>query len=176
MAWFRPIRYRAWEQEARARGWRDWPYWAVLVTLVDAVAFAVLIGRGHSRGRVVAAVFWLAAIVCLGPVGLYRIDAVSVPLAILGCLWLLRRPALAAALLAAATWIKVWPAALLAAAVVAVLRRARVIAAAALVSVAVPRGRSGATLGKISADDVALAWTPEKSPSMPKTQLATCTL
>lgn len=111
--------------------------WAVLVTLADAVAFAVLIGRGHSRGRVVAAVFWLAAIVCLGPVGLYRIDAVSVPLAILGCLWLLRRPALAAALLAAATWIKVWPAALLAAAVVAVRRRARVIAAAALVSVAV---------------------------------------
>ncbi|MFI8631187.1 glycosyltransferase 87 family protein [Microbacterium sp. NPDC077663] len=111
--------------------------WAVLVTLVDAVAFAVLIGRVRSRGRVAGAVFWLAAIVCLGPVGMYRIDAISVPLAILGCLWLLRRPGLAAALLAAATWIKVWPAALLAAAVVAVRRRATVIAAAALVSVAV---------------------------------------
>lgn len=111
--------------------------WAVLVVLLDAVAFAVLIGRARSRGRVTGAVFWLAAIVCLGPVGVYRIDAISVPLAILGCLWLLRRPGLAAALLAAATWIKVWPAALLAAAVVAVRRRATVIAAAALVSVAV---------------------------------------
>ncbi|CAL4860487.1 glycosyltransferase 87 family protein [Microbacterium sp. MM2322] len=108
--------------------------WAILVTVLDAVAFAVLVGRGRSRGRIAASVFWLAAIVCLGPVGMYRIDGVSVPLAILGCLWLLRRPWLASVLLAAATWIKIWPAALVAAAVVAVRRRSVVIAAAALTS------------------------------------------
>lgn len=111
--------------------------WAILVTLLDAVAFAVLIGSGRSIGRRCAAGFWLAAIVALGPVGMYRIDAVSVPLAILGCLWLLRRPGVAAALLAAATWIKIWPAALVATAVVAVRRRSVVLGAGALVSVVV---------------------------------------
>jgi hypothetical protein len=111
--------------------------WAVLVTLIDAIAFAVLVGRGRSHGRVVASWFWLVAIACLGPVGMYRIDGVSVPLAILGCLWLLRRPWVAAGLLAAATWIKVWPAALLAAAVVAIRRRSAVVGGAVVVSLVV---------------------------------------
>ena len=38
----------------------------------------------------------------------------TVPLTILGCLWLAGRPWLASVLLAAATWIKVWPAAIIA--------------------------------------------------------------
>lgn len=108
--------------------------WAVLVTVVDAAAFRVLVGRGRSQGRVVAAVFWLVFIAALGPVGMYRLDAITVPLAVAGCLWLLTRPAVAAALLAAATWIKVWPAALLLAAVVTVRRRLAVIGSAAAVS------------------------------------------
>ncbi|MCT9818701.1 hypothetical protein N3K63_00230 [Microbacterium sp. W1N] len=108
--------------------------WALLVTAVDAAAFAVLVGRGSSQGRQVAAWFWLAAIVLLGPVGLYRLDGITVALAVLGCLWLVRRPAVAAVLLAAATWMKVWPAALLAAAVIALRRRLVIIAGALAVS------------------------------------------
>ena len=54
---------------------------------------------------------------------MYRIDAVTVPLAVAGCLWLVGRPLVASVLLAVATWIKVWPAALLAAAFIAVRRR-----------------------------------------------------
>ncbi len=111
--------------------------WAVLVTVADAVAFRTLLGRGRSHGRTVAAWFWLAAIACLGPVGMYRIDGVTVPVAILGCLWLIGRPWLASVLLAAATWMKVWPAALLAAAVVAVRRRGAIVGGAAIVSAAV---------------------------------------
>ncbi|MFJ6679956.1 hypothetical protein ACIQLK_12650 [Microbacterium sp. NPDC091382] len=111
--------------------------WAILVTVLDAIAFAILIGAGRSTGRLTAAGFWLVAVVALGPVGMYRIDAISVPLAILGCLWLLRRPGVAGALLAAATWIKIWPAALVATAVVAVRRRSVVLGAGALVSVVV---------------------------------------
>ncbi len=111
--------------------------WAVLVTVADAVAFRILLGRGRSHGRTVAAWFWLAAIACLGPVGMYRIDGVTVPVAILGCLWLIGRPWLASVLLAAATWMKVWPAALLAAAVVAVRRRGAIVGGAAIVSAAV---------------------------------------
>ncbi len=112
------------------------PAWAIMVGIVDAVAFGVLVGRGRSTGRTVAAWFWLAFIALMGPVALYRLDAVTVPLGIMGCLWLLGRPWIGAILLAAATWIKVWPAALLAAAVIAVRRRFAVIGGALAVSLA----------------------------------------
>ena len=111
--------------------------WGILITLLDAVAFAVLVGRGRSRGRLFAAWFWLAAILALGGVGMFRLDAVTVPLAVAGSLWLAGRPWLGSALLAVATWIKVWPAALLAAAVIAVRRRSAVVGGAVVVSVVV---------------------------------------
>jgi Protein of unknown function (DUF2029). len=94
----------------------------------------MLVGRARSRGRSLAAWFWLAFILLLGPVGMYRLDGITVPLAIAGCLWLVGRPWLAAALLAIATWIKVWPAALLAAALIAARRRLSIIGGAAVVS------------------------------------------
>ncbi|MDF2917903.1 MAG: hypothetical protein K0S70_2120 [Microbacterium sp.] len=110
--------------------------WAIFVTALDAVAFAVLVGRARSRGRVTAAWFWLAAILLLGPVGLYRLDAVTVALAVMGGLWLRGRPWLAGILLAVATWIKVWPAAIIAAAVIALRRRWALVGAGLVVSVA----------------------------------------
>ena len=108
--------------------------WAIIVTLCDAAAFAVLVGTGRSRGRWLAGWFWLVFILLLGPVGMYRLDGVTVPLAIAGCLWLVGRPWLASALLAIATWIKVWPAALLGAAVIAVRQRLFLIGGALAVS------------------------------------------
>ncbi|MBN9178462.1 MAG: DUF2029 domain-containing protein [Microbacterium sp.] len=109
--------------------------WAILVTLMDAVAFAMLVGRGRSASRVAAAWFWLGFIALLGPVGLYRLDGFTVPLVIIGCLWLVGRPWVASMILAIATWIKVWPAAVLAAAVVSVevLRRRGALVGGALV-------------------------------------------
>lgn len=114
--------------------------WGLVVTAADAVAFAVLVGRGRSRGRVLAAWFWLAALLALGGVGMFRLDAFTVPLAIAGSLWLVGRPWLGSGLLAVATWIKVWPAALLAAAVIALRRRLAVIGGAAVVSALVLAG------------------------------------
>lgn len=108
--------------------------WAVLVTLCDAAAFWMLVGRGRSVGRRAAAWFWLAAVVALGPVALYRIDAMTVPLAVAGALWLVGRPWLGSALLAVATWMKVWPAAVIAAGVVAVRRRGAVLGGALAVT------------------------------------------
>ncbi|MDZ8171118.1 hypothetical protein [Microbacterium xanthum] len=111
--------------------------WALLITILDACAFAVLVGSARSRGRVAAAAFWLVFALALGPVGMYRLDGVTVPLAVLGALWLVRRPWVAATLLAVATWIKVWPAALLGAAVVSSRRPLPVLAAATVTSVVV---------------------------------------
>lgn len=108
--------------------------WAILVTLADALAFAMLVGRGRSAGRRAAAWFWLAFILFLGPVGIYRLDGITVPLAIAGGLWLVGRPWLGSILLAVATWIKVWPAALIAAAVIVARRRLAVIGGALVVS------------------------------------------
>lgn len=114
--------------------------WAVMVTAIDAIAFRVLIGggrrRGTSRRRGRAAWCWLAAVLLLGPVGIYRIEAVVVPIALMGLLWLRSRVRVASLLLAAAVWIKIWPAALVGAALVAVRRRWIVLLTAVLVSVA----------------------------------------
>lgn len=110
------------------------PAWAVFVTILDALAFWMLVGKGRSRGRSVAAWFWLAAILLLGPVGMYRLDGVTVALAVAGSLWLVGRPWLGSIVLAVATWIKVWPAAMLAAAVVALRRRLTLIGGALVVS------------------------------------------
>ncbi|GGH47632.1 glycosyltransferase 87 family protein [Microbacterium album] len=108
--------------------------WALLVTACDAVAFGMLLGTAGSRSRRLAAWFWLAFSAALGPVGMYRLDAITVPLAVAGLVWLARRPLVGAALLAAGAWIKVWPAALLAAAFVALRRRADVVTGAIVVT------------------------------------------
>ncbi|BFM24148.1 glycosyltransferase family 87 protein [Microbacterium sp. che218] len=110
------------------------PAWAITVSLFNLVAFVILVGKGRSTGRVLAAWFWLAAILLVGPVGLYRIDGITVPFAILGGIWMLRRPFLASVLLSVAVWMKVWPAAILAAGLVAIRRRLALVYGAVAVS------------------------------------------
>lgn len=110
------------------------PAWALVVTLANAAAFAVLIGRGRSKGRTVAAGFWLAFIAALGPIGMFRLDGFTVPLVLAGALWLIGRPWLGAILLTVAAWMKVWPAAILAAAVIAVRRRLALVGGALAVT------------------------------------------
>ncbi|WP_341934896.1 hypothetical protein MRBLWO14_000494 [Microbacterium sp. LWO14-1.2] len=114
--------------------------WAALVAALDALAFAALVGRSPSRPRRLGAWFWVAALLLLGPIALYRIDAITVPIAVIGGLWLTRRPAVAAALLTIGAWIKIWPGALLAAAIVAASTRMRMLLTAAAVSAAIVGG------------------------------------
>lgn len=108
--------------------------WAMLVTAADAVGFGVLVGRSGSSSRRTAGWFWSAALLLLGPIAMYRIDAITVPLAVIAGCWLMRRPATAAALLTVAAWIKIWPGALLVAAVVAARSRLRMLLIAGAVS------------------------------------------
>ena len=111
--------------------------WLSIVFVLNAVAFAMLTGWGFSRERIAVAWWWVAFLFLLGPISLARIDSITVPLAIIGVLLLAKRPGAAAVILAIATWIKVWPAALLAAIVVATRERLTVIWAAFAVSVGV---------------------------------------
>ena len=109
--------------------------WLAMVIILNAGAFAVLIG-GRDPRRLLAAWWWLGFLLLLGPVGIARLDAVSVAIAIVGLLWLNLHEKAAIATLTIATWIKVWPAALIASALIA-LRSRRHIALVGLVTSAI---------------------------------------
>ena len=112
--------------------------WLGIVVLLNAAAFAVLLGdRRLSRTRRIAAWWWLGFLALLGPIALGRIDAVTVPLALTGLLWAAGRPRLAAALLTIATWVKVWPAALVTALVIASRKRWEVVTVAITLSIGI---------------------------------------
>lgn len=111
--------------------------WLTIVLLLNAVAFGFITGWGRRPDRVVAGWWWVAFLFLLGPIALARIDSITVAVAIVGVLLLATRPMLASALLAVATWVKVWPAALILAAIIAVRARLKVIAGAIIVTLVV---------------------------------------
>lgn len=82
-------------------------WWFAMVTILDAVAVAILASR-----RLSAAIAWLVFQLALGPIALGRIDAVTVALAVMAVAMLDRSPRIAGVLVAVATWVKVWPIAL----------------------------------------------------------------
>lgn len=111
--------------------------WLTIVMIADAIAFAAVLTIGRRHGVAHPGWWWLGFLVGLGPVAVGRIDSIAVPIALLGMLVVLTRPALAGVLLTAAAWIKVWPAALVAAVVVAVRERVPVIIGAAATTIVV---------------------------------------
>jgi len=109
--------------------------WLAIVAVLDAIAFAVLLGQAAlSRHRRLAAWWWLGFLALLGPIAFGRIDAITVPLAITGLLWAAGRPRVAAVLLTVGAWVKVWPAALFAALVIASRKRVDAVTVAAALS------------------------------------------
>lgn len=126
--------------------------WILLVTALNAGAFGYLLysARGTTRNSLqrIAAWWWLAFLLLLGPISVARLDSIVTPLAIVGLLTAVQRPAIAGALLAVATWIKVWPAALIAAVIVAVNQRKKLllsvlITSAVIVAIALILGGAG---------------------------------
>lgn len=111
--------------------------WLTLILLLDSVAFAVLIGLHRMARNSAAAWWWILFLALLGPIALGRIDSVTVPLGIVGVLFIATRPRVAAAVLTVAAWVKVWPAAIVAAMVIAVKERWAVAVTALSVSAAI---------------------------------------
>ncbi|MBC7442297.1 MAG: DUF2029 domain-containing protein [Ramlibacter sp.] len=111
--------------------------WFLMTALLNGVAVAVLTGGGRRSSGYKAAWLWLLFSFLLSPVGLLRLEGLTAPLVIAGLVLLATRPALAGVLLSAATWIKVWPAAVLLAAVAVSRRRITVVLAGAAVTAAV---------------------------------------
>jgi hypothetical protein len=116
-----------------------YPYgWIALVTVVNAGVFSFLIGA-WTRGtvRTVAAWWWLAFLLCLGPISVARIDSIATPIAMVGLVFAISRPTVATTLLTVAAWIKVWPAAIVGTLWVAGRGRTRIVVAAAMTSAVV---------------------------------------
>ena len=108
--------------------------WFLLTLALNALAVAALTNWGRNQAGYPAAWFWLAISLVLSPVGLLRLEGLTAPLVIMGLVLLARRPVVAAALLAVATWIKVWPAAVVLAVVAAGRRRLTVLLTGAAVT------------------------------------------
>lgn len=103
--------------------------WFLLITLLNGASIHFLIREG-SRAGYRAAWWWLVFLLVMSPVALLRLEGFTAPVVIIALTVLARRPAVAAALLTAAAWIKVWPAAVMLAAVIGYRRRRPLILAA----------------------------------------------
>lgn len=114
--------------------------WLLLTAVANLLAIAALTGGFRRRSGYPAAWYWLGIQLILAPVAMLRLEGFAAPLAIAGLAVLLRRPAVAGALIAAATWIKVWPVALAASAVTVASSRVRIILGGAATSAAVALG------------------------------------
>ncbi|KQP55785.1 hypothetical protein ASF51_11545 [Agreia sp. Leaf283] len=116
--------------------------WLLVVVVTDAVVLAFLLSRTGPSSRlfsprIMAAWWWIGFLLLLGPVALGRIDVTTVAISIIALLVAQRRPVVAGALLAVATWIKVWPAVLVAVIVVTVRGRWRALLAFSATAVAI---------------------------------------
>jgi len=111
--------------------------WTVLVAAANFGAIWALTRGFRLRSGYVAAWYWLTIVTILSPVSMLRLEGFAAPLAIMGLAILARRPAVSGALLAAATWVKVWPAAILFSAFTASSRRWRILAGAVATTFAI---------------------------------------
>lgn len=89
--------------------------WLIMVVALNCLALAALTGWRRRTFSQTAGWWWTGFLLLLGPIAVGRIDSITVPLAIVAMSLVVTRPVVAGILLAAATWIKVWPAALIAA-------------------------------------------------------------
>ncbi len=123
--------------------------WLTIVMMLNAAALISIIGVQERARRAPIAWWWMLFLVLLGPIALGRIDAITVPIALIAVMLIADHPKWGGALLAVGGWIKVWPAGLLLAALVALRTRGAVLASAVAVSMLVVA--AGIALGGASA-------------------------
>lgn len=111
--------------------------WLTIVMMLNAVALVSIIGVEERARRAGIAWFWMLFLVLVGPIALGRIDAITVPVALVAVMLIADHPRWGGALLAVGAWIKVWPAGLLLAALIALRARSSVVVAGVGVSLGV---------------------------------------
>ena len=108
--------------------------WFAMVTILNFFATALLLRASADARRPVAAYVWLGTIAVLSPVAMLRLEGVVAPIVVMALLLLSRFPFIAGVMLAIATWVKVWPAAVIAAVVAARRGGGRIIPAGIVVT------------------------------------------
>jgi hypothetical protein len=111
--------------------------WLLLLTAANAGGVWLLTDRGRKTVDATAAWWWLLILFLLAPVGFLRLEGFSAPMVVAALLLLATRPRVAGVLLAVATWIKVWPAAVIAAAVAVSRSRGTIVGAGVATSAAI---------------------------------------
>lgn len=117
--------------------------WMGIVIALDSLALWWLTRNPHGAlagPRRLAAWWWTIFLLLLGTIAFGRIDAITVPIAIIALSLVMTRPAIAGALMTLGAWTKVWPAALFASAFVAIRRRWMLVLGAIVVCVSVMVG------------------------------------
>lgn len=123
--------------------------WLTIVMALNAVALISIIGVEERARRAAVAWWWMLFLVLVGPIALGRIDAITVPVAIVAVMLIADHPKWGGALLAVGAWIKIWPAGLLLAALIALRSRGAVMLSAVTVTMLVVA--AGLALGGASA-------------------------
>ncbi|MDQ0276749.1 TM2 domain-containing membrane protein YozV [Arthrobacter silviterrae] len=111
--------------------------WVLMITFLNFLAVAKLTSWGRRRQAIPAALWWISFTGLLGWLGFARVDGFTAPVVLIALSLGVAQPFLASAILSAATWMKVWPAAVVLALFTVVKHRVRVVLAGVLVTVLV---------------------------------------
>lgn len=111
--------------------------WVLMTTLLNGWGLAKLTDRGRNQDAIPAGWWWLIFTLLMGWLGFARVDGLTAPIVLVALAYGVGRPFIASVILAAATWVKVWPAAVMLALFAVVKNRLHVVLAGVATSAAV---------------------------------------
>ncbi|PYI38104.1 hypothetical protein CVS30_12030 [Arthrobacter psychrolactophilus] len=111
--------------------------WTLIVIALNAVGLVFLTRGKRAQTGIAPAWFWLFFTMFMGFLSFARVEGITTSLVLIALLYAVERPAVAALLLAIATWVKVWPAAVIAPLLIASAQRVKIFLIGVGVSAAV---------------------------------------
>ncbi|MCU1433445.1 MAG: hypothetical protein JWR71_170 [Pseudarthrobacter sp.] len=111
--------------------------WVLMTTLLNGWGLAKLTDRGRNQDAIPAGWWWLIFTLLMGWLGFARVDGLTAPIVLVALAYGVGRPFIASVILAAATWVKVWPAAVMLALFAVVKNRLLVVLAGVATSAVV---------------------------------------
>ncbi|MDI3196047.1 glycosyltransferase family 87 protein [Pseudarthrobacter sp. AL07] len=111
--------------------------WVLMTTILNGWGLAKLTDRGRNQNAIPAGWWWLIFTLLMGWLGFARVDGLTAPIVMVALAYGVGRPFIASILLATATWVKVWPAAVMLALFAVVKNRLLVVLAGVATSAVV---------------------------------------
>ncbi|WP_255482442.1 glycosyltransferase family 87 protein [Pseudarthrobacter sp. NBSH8] len=121
--------------------------WVLMTTILNGWGLAKLTDRGRNQNAIPAGWWWLIFTLLMGWLGFARVDGLTAPIVLVALAYGVGRPFIASILLATATWVKVWPAAVMLALFAVVKNRLLVVLAGVATSAVVVA--LAATIGSV---------------------------